>query len=181
MVAFQWAVACNIWTHCWKVMGFWRFQPKFGHALSHCECMKICPKLPKFAKICPKMKLWNTTKKRDFNVFQKYKFLRVEEALKHVSTVRIFNPRINHMLFLLSKNGLCMWISAYPLVENNFFLNVRLLLWMWDFAHMYLTQLGTRMWSPASHIYVQKWFFGPLKHSVPLGHSGKKLFFLLWI
>jgi hypothetical protein len=63
---------------------------------------------------------------------------------------------IIHMLFLLLKNGLCMWISAYPLVENNFFLNVPLLLWIWDFVHMYLTQLGIRMWSPASHIYVQK-------------------------
>jgi hypothetical protein len=32
----------------------------------------------------------------------------VEEALKHVFTVQISNPRIFHMLFLLSKNGLCM-------------------------------------------------------------------------
>jgi hypothetical protein len=134
---------------------------------SHYECRKICPKLPKFVKICPKMKLWNTTKNRDFSIFQKQKFLRVEEALEHVSTVRIFNPRNFHMLFLLLKNGLCMWISAYPLVENNFFLNVPLLLWMWDFAHMYLTQLGTRVWSPASHIYIQKWFFGPPKHCCP--------------
>jgi hypothetical protein len=32
----------------------------------------------------------------------------MEEALEHVSAIRIFNPRIFHMLFLLSKNGLCM-------------------------------------------------------------------------
>jgi hypothetical protein len=32
----------------------------------------------------------------------------VEEVLDHVFAVRIFNPRIFHMLFLLSKNGLCM-------------------------------------------------------------------------
>jgi hypothetical protein len=38
-------------------MGSSRFEPKFGHALGHCECRKICPKLLKFAKICPKMKL----------------------------------------------------------------------------------------------------------------------------
>jgi hypothetical protein len=30
------------------------------------------------------------------------------EALEHVSTVRISNPRIFYMLFLLLKNGLCM-------------------------------------------------------------------------
>jgi hypothetical protein len=29
-------------------------------------------------------------------------------VLEHVSAVRIFNPRIFHMLFLLSKDGLCM-------------------------------------------------------------------------
>jgi hypothetical protein len=41
-------------------------------------------------------------------VFFKKKILCIEEAPKHVSTVWIFNPRIYHMLFLLSKNGLCM-------------------------------------------------------------------------
>jgi hypothetical protein len=45
---------------------------------------------------------------RDFRVFQKQKFLCVEEALEHVFTIRIFNPIFFHMLFLLSKNGLCM-------------------------------------------------------------------------
>jgi hypothetical protein len=28
-------------------MRFLRFQPKLGHAVSHCQCSKICPKLPK--------------------------------------------------------------------------------------------------------------------------------------
>jgi hypothetical protein len=45
-----------------------------------------CPKLPKISQNLPK-----------------------DETLKfHVSTVRIFNPRIFHMPFLLLKNGLCM-------------------------------------------------------------------------
>jgi hypothetical protein len=30
---------------------------KFGHVVSHCLCSRICPNLPKFAKIYPKMKL----------------------------------------------------------------------------------------------------------------------------
>jgi hypothetical protein len=42
---------------------------------------------------------------RDFSVFQKQKFLCVEEALEYVSTVWFFNPRIFHMLFLLSKTA----------------------------------------------------------------------------
>jgi hypothetical protein len=45
-----------------------------------------------FAQIYPKTKLWNTTKNLDFSVFQKKKILCVEEALEHVSTIRIFNP-----------------------------------------------------------------------------------------
>jgi hypothetical protein len=118
-----------------------------------------CPKLPKFAKICPKMKLWSTTKNRDFSVLQKLKFLRIEEALEHVSAIWIFNPRIFHMLFLLSKNNLLMWISAYPLVEIDDFLKVPHLSWAWDFVDMYLTHLGIRIWRGTFHIYLKKWFF----------------------
>jgi hypothetical protein len=137
-----------------------------------------CPKLQEFAKICPKMKLRNSTRNWDFSVFQIKRFLRVQEVLEHVSTVRIFNPSIIHMLFLLSKNGLCIWISAYPFAENNVFGNLPQLWWIWDFAHMYVTQLGTRMWSPESHIYVQKWFFWPPKHCCTSGGQWKKTFSL---
>jgi hypothetical protein len=65
----QWDSTRNIWTYGSKVMRFLRFQPKLGHAVSHCQCSKICPTLPKIAKICPKMKLWNSTKNRDFSIF----------------------------------------------------------------------------------------------------------------
>jgi hypothetical protein len=177
MVAFQRAVACNIWTHNWKVMGFWRFQSKFGHALSHCECSI----LPKIAKICQNLPKDEIPPKIEILVFfKKKKLLRVEEALEHASTIRIFNPRIFHILFVLSKNSLCMWILVYPFVENIFFGNLPQLWWIWDSAHMYLTQVGTRVWSPVSHIYIQKWFFGPQNTVVPLRHSGKKLFLWLW-
>jgi hypothetical protein len=81
IIPFQWDVPCNILTDSSKVMGFWKFQPKFGHALSHCECSNFCPKLPKTAQnyqnlpksaqICLKTKLWNSTKNQDFSVFQK--------------------------------------------------------------------------------------------------------------
>jgi hypothetical protein len=81
-----------------------------------------CPKLPKFAKICP-----NTISLRNFkmppkieifSVFQKLKFLCVEEALGHVFTVWIFNPRIFHILFLLSKNGLLYVNFSIPPCGN---------------------------------------------------------------
>jgi hypothetical protein len=141
-----------------------------------------CPKLPQFAKICPKMKLWNSTKNRDFSIFLNKKFVRVEEALEHVFTIWIFNPRIFHMLFLLSKNGLCVWISAYPLGENDFFLNVPHLLWIWDFEDMDLTHLETRIWRGTFHIYFLKWLFWPSKLCCPLRVClGKKLFCQLWM
>jgi hypothetical protein len=146
MIAFQRAAPSSILIHGWLVRGFLRFQPCFKLALSHCQCCKFYPKLPKFAKICSKTKLWNTTKSQDFSVFWKWKFLSIEEALEHVSTVRIFNPRIFHMLFLLSKIGLCMWISAYPLVEIDDFRKVPHLVWAWDFVDMYLTHLQIRIW-----------------------------------
>jgi hypothetical protein len=40
--------------------------------------------------------------------FKKKKLLCVEGAPKHVQTVWIFNTRIFHMPFSMSKNGLCM-------------------------------------------------------------------------
>jgi hypothetical protein len=53
----------------------------------------------------------------------------MEETVEHVSTIWIFNPRMSHNLFLLSKNGLCMRISAHPLVEIDDFLKVPHLVW----------------------------------------------------
>jgi hypothetical protein len=56
-----------------------------------------CPNLSKSAQ------RWNfeIPPKIEILVFFKKKIERVEEALEHVSTVWIFNPRIFHMLFLL--------------------------------------------------------------------------------
>jgi hypothetical protein len=57
MVAFQWDATRYVWTHGSKVMRFLRFQPKFGMLLTFvnaAESTQICPKLPKFAKICLK-------------------------------------------------------------------------------------------------------------------------------
>jgi hypothetical protein len=139
-------------------------------------------KLPKFAKICPKMYHWNTTKNRVFSFFQnqKFLFLYVEEALEHAFMVWIFNPIIFHMLFLLSKNGHCMWILAYPFVQNDVFFKVPYVLWIWDFVDMYLTHLETRIWSPSIHNYSKNRFFWPPKLCCTPWALGKKLFFQLW-
>jgi hypothetical protein len=62
--------------------------------------------LPKTAQICQNLPKDETLKFRQKSRFWYFsKFQRVEGALEHVSTVRIFNPRIFHMLFLLSKSN----------------------------------------------------------------------------
>jgi hypothetical protein len=127
-----------------------------------------CPNLPKSAQ------RWNfkIPAKIETLVFFKNKNLysrRGTGACFHHSD---FNPRIFHMLFLLSKKGLCMWISAYPLAENDFFLNVPHLLWVWDFEDMYLTHLETRIWGDTFHIYFKKWFFRLQNSTIPFGHRG---------
>jgi hypothetical protein len=65
----------------------------------------------KIAQNCQNLPIGKTSKyhqKSRFYCFSKTKFLCLEEAQEHVFTVWIFNPRIFHMLFLLSNNGLCM-------------------------------------------------------------------------
>jgi hypothetical protein len=92
---------------------------------------QYCQNFPQSAQswnfeIPPKIELLVFFKNKNwaFIFFQKQKILRVEEAVEHVFSLWIFNPRIFHMLFLLSKNGLCMWISAYLIVQNDVFLIV---------------------------------------------------------
>jgi hypothetical protein len=174
IVAFQWDATRSVWTHGSKIMRFLRFQPKFRHVVSHYQCSKICPNLPKANKL---EELWNATKNWDFSVFQKLKNLCVKEALEHVFTISIFNPRIFHMLFLLSKIGLCMWISAYPLVEIDDFLKVSHLVWAWDFVDMYLTHLGIRTQGGTFHIYLKKWFFWTKRLLCSLDWGKKNFFF----
>jgi hypothetical protein len=43
----------------------------FSAIVNEGKSAQNCPKLPKFAKICPKMKLWNTIKNQDFSISQK--------------------------------------------------------------------------------------------------------------
>jgi hypothetical protein len=82
--------------------------------------------------------------------------------------------------FIVKKRPLYVNFSI-PLCGNDFFGNPPQLWWIWDFAHIYLTQIRTRIWSPATHIYVRKWLFWPPKHCCPSRGSGKKLFLQLWI
>jgi hypothetical protein len=67
-------------------------------------------------------------------------------------------------------------VSAYFLVENDYFLNVPHLLWVWDFEDMYLTHWETRIWRGTFHIYFKIWFFWPSKLCCPLWVQGKKTF-----
>jgi hypothetical protein len=134
-------------------------------AINAAKSAQNCQNLPKSAQ------RWN------FEIPPKIEIL-VEGALEYISDVGIFNPRIFHMLFLLSKNGLGMWISAYPLAENDFFLNVPHLLWVWDFEDMYLTHLETRIWRGTFHIYFKKLVFLAFKTLLSPSGSRKKNFFV---
>jgi hypothetical protein len=78
------------------------------------------------------------------------------------------------MQFLLSKNGLCMWISAYPLVEIDDFLKVPYLMWAWDFVDMYPIHLRIRIRRGSFHIYLKKWFFWIPKDCCPPLIGAKK-------
>jgi hypothetical protein len=69
-----------------------------------------------------------------------------------------------------------MWISAYPFVQNDIFFKVPYVLWIWDFVNMYLTNLGTRIWSPLIHTYSKNGFFGPQNFAVPIEHMEKNFF-----
>ena len=144
-------------------MRFLRFLLKFRHALSHCQCSKICPKLPKSIQ---RQLIQETLKfqKLRFWYFSKKKLTCVEGDPKHVQTVWIFIPSISPKPILLSKKGLCIWISTYPFVQNDVFLKVSHVLCVWDFVDMYLTNIKIRIWSPLIHIYSQKWCFWPPKH-----------------
>jgi hypothetical protein len=128
-----------------------------------------CPKLPKFAKICPKMKLWNSTKNQGFSVFSKIKICTYRGGTRACFHCLDFQSKNFLYAIFIVKNGLCMWISAYPFVQNDVYFKVPYVSWIWDFVDMYLTHLGTRIWSPAIHTYSIKWFFWP-----------PNIFFQLW-
>jgi hypothetical protein len=84
----------------------------------------------------------------------------------------IFNTIIFHMLFLLSKNSLYKWISACPFVQNDVFLKIP-----YNFVDMYLTHLGTSIWSPPIHIYPKNWLFWPSKLCCIPCAQAKKLYY----
>jgi hypothetical protein len=112
-------------------------------------------------------------------VFLKKTILCIAKALEYDFTIWIFNTIIFYVFFIVkSKNGLCIWISTYPIVENDFFLNVPHFFWVWDFGDMYLTHLETRIWRGTFHIYFRKWFFWPSKLCCPFRTQGNLIFWV---
>jgi hypothetical protein len=63
----------------------------------------------------------------------------------------------------LTRNCLCIWISAYFLVEKNIFFNVSHSLYIWVSLNMYLIHSKTRTWRGIFHRYLRKWCFPPSK------------------
>jgi hypothetical protein len=117
-----------------------------------------------------------TTRNWGLGICFQEKILCVGDRKVHVLTIWIMNILFPSMPFLLSKNGLCIWISAYPFMEIDFLGNPPLLWWIWNFAHMYITHIWTRIWALTTHIYIRKWFFWLPKHCCPSRAQWKKTF-----
>jgi hypothetical protein len=79
--------------------------------------------LPKTAQICqnlPKDETLKFRQKSRFSYFSKIKISMCREALEHVSTIWIFNPRIFHMLFLCQKTAFVCEFLHTPSWKINF-------------------------------------------------------------
>jgi hypothetical protein len=112
-----------------------------------------------------------------FWFFSKKKLPYVEGAPKHVRTIWIvFSLRIFHMPFSMSKKAFVCEFQHTPLCKMTLFSRFHVL-WIWDFFGMYLTHLGTRIWSPSIHTYSKKWLFWPPKLCYTPWAHGKKFFF----
>ena len=100
------------------------FPFKWRHVVRHCHSSWIYRKLPNFVKISPK-----TISLKNFEIPPKVEILYFSPNTKNLvygsctkAYTHLLNFQYNYFLnaFLLSKNGLCMWILAYPLVKIIF-------------------------------------------------------------
>jgi hypothetical protein len=145
----------RLWHVLHKLWHFIFFLSNEGMLLAATMAAKStqnCPILPKSTQRQLAWGTLNTTKNWDFNFFSKKKTFVCRRGSKACAHSLDFQYNIFYFPFVLSKNCLCMWISAYFLVENNFFLNIPHLLWIWDFVNMYLTHLETRIQRCTFHI-----------------------------
>jgi hypothetical protein len=98
------------------------------------ESAQNCPKLPKFAKICPKtIKLTNLEMppKIEISVFFKNKNFYVQR--KQYSIFLLFGFSVQQFLkclFYCQKMAFVCEFQHTPLAENDFFFNVPHLLWV---------------------------------------------------
>jgi hypothetical protein len=127
MVAFQWAATHNIWTYGSKVMRFLRFQAKLGHAVSHCQCSKICPKLPKNETL-------KFHQKSRFQYFSKIKIRKCRgctRACFHRSDFQSNN--FTYAIFIVNKRPLYVNFSIPPCGK-------------WFFSQCSTPLVGMRFW-----------------------------------
>jgi hypothetical protein len=94
-------------------MGFWRFQICFGQALSHYQCSKFCPKLPKYAQIC-KTKLWNSTQNQDFSIFKKIKSMYRGGTRACFHRLDFQSKNFSYAVFIVKKRPLYVNFSIPP-------------------------------------------------------------------
>jgi hypothetical protein len=103
------------WFKSYEVL---KISANFEHVVSHCQCNKICPKLPKFAKICPK-----TIRLRNFEMPPKIEillFFKKKNSMCRRST-RVCTHRLNfqydnflYVFFIVQKQPLYVNFSIPP-------------------------------------------------------------------
>jgi hypothetical protein len=129
-------------------MRFLRFQVIFGHVVSHCQCSKFCPNLPKTAQICQNLPRAETLKfhqKLRFFFFSKIKISTCRGGIRACFHRLDFQSKnFSYAIFIVQKRPLYVNFSIPPL-EIDDFLKVPHLVWARDFLDIYLTHLGTRI------------------------------------
>jgi hypothetical protein len=80
-----------------------------------------------------------------------------------------------YAFFNVKKRPLYVNFSIAHCAKWRFF-KVSYVLWLWDFVDMYLTHLGTRIWSLSIHTYSITWFFWAPNPTVSLEHMEKNFF-----
>jgi hypothetical protein len=104
-------------------MGFFRFQPNFGHAVNHSQCSKICPNLPKICPNLPKIYL-KTICSRDFGLFPQKKTSVFRKSIKaYIRCLDFQYKNFPYAFFKCQKTAFVSEFHHTPLWKMTFFSN----------------------------------------------------------
>jgi hypothetical protein len=123
---------------------------------------KIYPNLPKTAQISLKtISSWNfeIPPKIEILVFFKKKTSMCRRDIKALRLrFWLLWQEFSICLFQCQKMAIICEFQYTFLWKKDVFLIVPYIQWIWNFVYMYLTNLGTRIWSPSIHTYFKNAF-----------------------